>query len=124
LLAGAPSAATAIPASLLPSEVEYRLATADGSRGQRGAVAELLPATIQWADQVCAAGSPSLYHALAQSIARYRLRVDDDFAQVWILGTVACGLGVCHSCTVETRHGPVLSCHDGPVFRLKEIEAW
>lgn len=124
LLAGAPTAATAIPANLLPDEVEYRLATSDGSRGQRGSVADLLPAIIQWADQVCAAGSPSLYHALAQAIARYRLRVDDDFAQVWILGTVACGLGICQGCTVETRHGPVLSCHDGPVLRLKEVEAW
>jgi dihydroorotate dehydrogenase electron transfer subunit len=124
LLAGAPSAATSLPADLLPTDVEYRLATADGSRGQRGSVASLLPSIIQWADQVCAAGSPALYHALAEAIGRCRLLVDDDFAQVWLLGTVACGQGACHCCTIETRHGVLLSCREGPVLRLKEVERW
>jgi len=124
LLAGFPSAFAALPADLLPTAVEYQVATADGSRGQRGAVASLLPSIIQWADQVCAAGSAALYRDLAQAIARHRLRVEDDFAQVWLLGTVGCGLGVCQCCTVQTRRGPLLSCHDGPVLRLREVEQW
>ncbi len=124
LLAGAPSAATSLPADLLPTDVEYRIATADGSRGERGSVAGLLPSVIQWADQVFAAGSPTLYRALAAAIARYRLRVDDDFAQIWLLGTTGCGLGACQGCTVQTRRGPSLSCHEGPVFRLREVEQW
>jgi len=124
LLAGAAGAAAALPADLLPTDVEYRLATADGSRGVKGNVAALLPSVIQWADQVFAAGSSALYHALAQAIARHRLRVDNDFAQIWRLGTVGCGLGICQCCTVDTLHGPALSCHDGPVFRLREVETW
>lgn len=124
LLAGAPSAGTALPASLLSPEVEYRVATADGSLGQRGNVALLLPDVIQWADQVCAAGSPALYHALAGAIARYRLLVDREFAQVWMLGTAGCGMGLCQACAVQTRHGTVLSCREGPVFSLKEVESW
>jgi NAD(P)H-flavin reductase len=84
----------------------------------------MLPSVIQWADQVCAAGSPALYRSLAQAIAKYRLRVEDDFAQVWILGQTGCGMGVCQCCTVETRRGQALSCREGPVFRLREVETW
>lgn len=121
VLAGAPSAGTLLPASLLPAEVEYRVATADGSRGRKGAVADLLPEVIQWADQVCAAGSPALYRALNDAIAKHRFLVDKDFAQVWLLGAVACGVGTCLSCTVETRRGAALSCREGPVFRLGDL---
>lgn len=121
LLAGAPNAATVLPADLLPPEVEYRVATADGSLGERGSVSSLLPAVIQWPDQVCAAGSPALYTSLADAIARHRLLVDADFAHVWQLGPAACGLGACQSCAVETRRGPVLSCREGPVFRLRDL---
>lgn len=124
VLAGAPSTTTLLPADLLPPEIEYRVATADGSRGQRGNVAALLPEIIQWADQVFAAGSPALYHALADAIARYRLRVDDDFAQVWQLGTVACGAGACQCCAIDTRRGLVLSCREGPVLKLRQVETW
>ena len=124
LLAGAPTAATALPASLLPAAVEYRVATADGSLGQQGTVGSLLPDVICWADQVCAAGSPPLYRALAEAIARYRLAVEPDFAQVWLLGPVACGLGTCLSCAVEGRRGPLLSCREGPVFTLREVDIW
>jgi dihydroorotate dehydrogenase electron transfer subunit len=122
LLAGAPTSGTALPPDLLPAEVEYRLATADGSRGQRGSVAGLLPDVIQWADQLCASGSPALYRTLADVIGRYRLLADDDFAQVWLLGPVACVTGVCLSCTVAARHGPSLSCRDGPVYRLRDLD--
>jgi len=122
LAAGAPSATTTLPADLLPTDVEYLVATADGSLGQRGTVASLLPDVVQWADQIGAAGSPALYRALSEVIARHRLIVDDDFAQVWWLGPIACGLGTCLSCTVETRHGRVLSCREGPVFRLRDLD--
>jgi dihydroorotate dehydrogenase electron transfer subunit len=122
LLAGAPTAGTALPPDLLPAEVEYRLATGDGSRGQRGAVAALLPDVIQWADQLCAAGSPALYRTIADVIARRRLLADDDFAQVWLLGPAACVTGVCLSCTVATKRGPSLSCRDGPVYRLRHLD--
>ncbi len=122
LLAGAPTAATALPADLLPPAVEYRLATADGSLGARGNVAALLPDVIPWADQVCAAGPPALYRALAEAIARFRLAAEEDFAQVWLLGPVACGLGTCLACAVPTRRGLALSCREGPVFRLAEVD--
>jgi dihydroorotate dehydrogenase electron transfer subunit len=122
LLAGAPTAGTALPPDLLPAEVEYRLATGDGSRGEHGGVAVLLPDVIQWADQLCAAGSLALYRALADVIARRRLLADEDFAQVWLLGPAACVTGVCLSCTVAAKHGPSLSCRDGPVYRLRDLD--
>lgn len=123
LAAGAPTAGTAFPADLLPAEVEYRLATADGSLGERGSAATLTPPLVLWADQVFAAGSPALYRELAGIVTRGRLHVEQDFAQVWLLGPVACGLGACQSCALETRRGAVLTCHEGPVFPLSEVAA-
>jgi dihydroorotate dehydrogenase electron transfer subunit len=34
---------------------------------------------------------------------------------------MACGLGACLGCVVETTHGMIASCVKGPVFELDEI---
>ena len=62
LLAGAAGAAGLLPAAMIPAEVEYRVATADGSLGQRGTVLDLLTPPresplLLWADQVFAGGT-------------------------------------------------------------------
>ena len=51
LLFGAASAAQVYPSSLLPDEVEYIVATDDGSFGHKGFVTELIPQFEAWADQ-------------------------------------------------------------------------
>ena len=121
LLAGAATAAEALPARLLPAEVEYRLATADGRLGLPGSVSDLLPGALEWADQVCAAGSPAFYQTLWAAIQRQRLRAEAGFAQVWLGTTIGCGVGACLSCAIETRRGSRRVCKDGPVFDLWEI---
>ena len=67
LLYGAPEASQVYPSSLLPDEVEYVVATADGSLGHRGSVLDLVLDYEAWADQSFAAGSSSLLGALARS---------------------------------------------------------
>lgn len=34
---------------------------------------------------------------------------------------MACGIGVCYSCTCRTSHGNKLTCKDGPIFLGREI---
>ena len=41
--------------------------------------------------------------------------------QVSMEKRMACGVGACLSCVVETVHGKKRSCVDGPVFDAQEV---
>src|SRR5574340_1437371 len=69
LLFGARSAAQVYPSSLLPPEVEYVVATDDGSLGQAGRVTDLVAAYEAWADQAFACGPWPMLAALARLAA-------------------------------------------------------
>ena len=75
LLYGAADAAHVYPSSLLPDEVEYVVATDDGSLGHRGFVTELVPKYEAWADQSFAAGSASLLGRVSALAAGRRQRM-------------------------------------------------
>ena len=66
LLFGATSAREVYPSNLLPDEVEYVVATDDGSLGHRGFVTELVPQFEGWADQAFACGPMPMLRALAR----------------------------------------------------------
>src|SRR3954454_22246460 len=65
LLYGAADSSQVYPSSLLPDEVEYVVATADGALGHRGSVLDLVLDYEAWADQSFAAGPAALLGALA-----------------------------------------------------------
>jgi dihydroorotate dehydrogenase electron transfer subunit len=69
LLFGAASAAEVYPSNLLPDEVEYIVATDDGSLGHAGYVTDLLPDYEGWADQAFACGPVPMLAALARLAA-------------------------------------------------------
>ena len=71
LILGARSAAEVLPSSLLPDEVEYVVATQDGSLGHHGDAADLVPDYEAWADQCVGAGSDELIARLVD-LARGR----------------------------------------------------
>ena len=123
LALGGSRAEALYPLKNLPPAVEVRLATRDGSAGQRGSVADLLPDLLAWADVVCAAGSPALYRALKQHAAAARFRLEPGFMYGLVdTGLLPCGVGVCLGCPVETAAGQKLACLHGPVFDLAELE--
>src|SRR3954449_10580462 len=66
LLFGAASAREVYPSNLLPDEVEYVVATDDGSLGHHGFVTELVPQFEAWADQAFACGPQPMLAALAR----------------------------------------------------------
>ena len=43
------------------------------------------------------------------------------FTQVSLEKRMACGIGACLSCVVETVQGKKRSCVDGPVFNAEEV---
>ncbi|HSN07246.1 MAG TPA: hypothetical protein VLV82_07875, partial [Candidatus Angelobacter sp.] len=75
LLYGAATAAQVYPTSLLPDEVEYVVATDDGSLGHRGSVGDLVLEYDAWADQAFACGPPSLLARVAGLAAGRRQRL-------------------------------------------------
>src|SRR2546422_3489704 len=75
LLFGAAGAREVYPSSLLPDEVEYVVATDDGSLGHHGFVTELVAAYEGWADQAFACGPRGMLAALASQAAGRRQRL-------------------------------------------------
>jgi dihydroorotate dehydrogenase electron transfer subunit len=146
LLFGAATAAEVYPSSLLPDEVEYVVATDDGSLGHHGFVTDLVPDYEGWADQAFACGPAPMLAALARLAAgrRERLgvaklgrkrgagRVDPPgspaarrkaFLQVSMEQNMGCAVGACLGCVVMGIGGqPQRVCREGPVFAAEELD--
>jgi len=147
LLFGAASAREVYPSSLLPDEVEYIVATDDGSIGHHGFVTELVPEYEAWADQAFACGPAPMLRALAGLAAGRRERLGvarlgrkkgagrpdpigsprarrKAFLQVSMEQNMGCAVGACLGCVVMSVTGtPQRVCREGPVFASDEI-AW
>lgn len=146
ILFGAQSASHVYPSSLLPDEVEYVVATDDGSLGHHGLVTELVADYEAWADQAFACGPHPMLKRLAALAAgrrerlgvavlgRKRGRGKQDplgspaarrkaFLQVSMEQTMGCAVGACLGCIVLGIEGPQRVCREGPVFAAEEI-AW
>jgi dihydroorotate dehydrogenase electron transfer subunit len=145
LLFGAASTAEVYPSSLLPDEVEYVVATDDGSLGHHGRVTDLVPEYEAWADQAFACGPEPMLAALARlargrdarlGVARLSRRKGKRAAapgsqqarrkawlQVSMEQNMGCAVGACLGCVVIGIDGPQRVCREGPVFASEEI-AW
>ena len=146
ILFGAQSASLVYPSSLLPDEVEYVVATDDGSLGHDGFVTELVTDYEAWADQAFACGPHPMLKRLAALAAGRRERLGvatlgrkrgggkhdplgstaarrKAFLQVSMEQTMGCAVGACLGCIVMGVDGPQRVCREGPVFAAEEI-AW
>jgi dihydroorotate dehydrogenase electron transfer subunit len=147
LLFGGAGARDVYPSSLLPDEVEYVVATDDGSVGHRGFVTELIPEYEAWADQAFACGPLPMLRTLASLAASRRRRLGvaslgrkrgagrpipsgspqarrRAFLQVSMEQNMGCAVGACLGCVVMATNGtPQRVCREGPVFAVDEL-AW
>jgi len=147
LLFGAASAREVYPTSLLPDEVEYIIATDDGSVGHRGFVTDLVPLYEAWADQAFACGPAPMLAALARLATGRRERLGvarlgrkrgggktdplgspaarrKSFLQVSMEQNMGCAVGACLGCVIMGTNGqPQRVCREGPVFAAEEV-AW
>ena len=146
LLFGAASAREVYPSSLLPDEVEYVVATDDGSLGHHGFVTELVADFEAWADQSFACGPYPMLNALARLASGRRQRLGvahlgrkrgagravplgspearrKTFLQVSMEQRMGCAVGACLGCVVMGVTGtPQRVCREGPVFASDEID--
>jgi dihydroorotate dehydrogenase electron transfer subunit len=145
LLFGGAGAGDVYPSALLPDEIEYVVATDDGSVGHHGFVTELVPEYEGWADQAFACGPLPMLSALASlaSSRRRRLGVANlgrkrgggrpipagspqarrkAFLQVSMEQNMGCAVGACLGCVVMSTTGtPQRVCREGPVFGSDEL---
>jgi len=120
-LMGAQTADALLEASEFPGEVEYVVATEDGSAGYHGFVTDLVPDYLQWADQVFSCGPGPMFQSLRNAVIRNRIGKRPS-VQVSVERTMACGIGACLGCMVETKRGMKTSCVDGPVFDMEMLQ--
>lgn len=145
VVTSAPGAASVYPSSLLPDEVEYAVATDDGSLGHHGPLVDLVGAHEAWADQCFAAGPLALLADLATlargrdarlGVARLgrkgRARSDPpgsaaarrrSWLQVLPDHALGCALGTCLGCAIAGAREALRVCRDGPAFAPDEL-AW
>jgi dihydroorotate dehydrogenase electron transfer subunit len=109
-----------LPASALPSQVEYVVATDDGSKGYAGFVTDLVPEYARWADQVFTCGPEPMFRSLRNTLGPHRIG-GKPTVQLSVERTMACGLGACLGCVVETKRGMQTSCVHGPVYDMDDL---
>jgi dihydroorotate dehydrogenase electron transfer subunit len=119
-LLGAMSADGLLSPQHLPGEVEYIVATNDGSAGHQGFVTDLIPQYLQWADQVFSCGPEPMFRSVRREVLANRF-ASKPAVQMSVERTMACGVGACLGCVVETRSGMKTSCVEGPVFDMDEL---
>ena len=119
LLFGGATAHDVYPSSLLPDEVEYVVATDDGSVGRQALVTELLATELDRAPNatIYACGPPAMLDAVRALCSERGVP-----AQLAMESGMACGFGACFGCVVPTRNGYVRLCVDGPVLDAAELE--
>lgn len=117
---GAADASGLLSTSELAEGIEFLAATDDGSQGHRGLATELTVDYVRWADQIFACGPEPMYKTLRSVIDPLRLNKKPP-VQISVERGMACGLGACLGCVVETHHGMITSCVKGPVFDLDEV---
>ena len=115
---GARSADGVYPAQLLPPQVEYQVATEDGSMGAPGFVTDLFARHLSWADQSFACGPVPMFRAMSPIVRRDGMNRP---VQILMETDMACGTGICYGCAVFTRQGVKLCCKDGPRFNLLDV---
>jgi len=96
---------------------EVHLSTEDGSSGHRGFVTDLPVFTDNHWDKVYSCGPEPMMKAVAAKCSARNI-----FCEVSLENLMACGIGVCLCCVVETASGNVCSCTDGPVFNTSLLK--
>ena len=101
-----------------PHVRECFVTTDDGSYGTQGFVTTLLPELLKGGtyDGVAVCGPPIMMERVAGIASEYGIP-----CEVSLEKRMACGLGACLSCAVDTKSGRRKVCKDGPVFPAGEV---
>lgn len=93
------------------------LTTEDGSQGEKGFVTDHSALHNGHFDNICCCGPQEMMKA----VARYCIS-NNITCEVSLEHLMACGIGVCLCCVVDTVKGNLCTCTEGPVFNIKELK--
>lgn len=98
-----------------------KIATDDGSYGFKGKVTDLLSSILRTAHGIrhtalYACGPRPMLKEVSRLSREYKIS-----AQISLEEHMACGIGACLGCVVNTNNGYQRVCKDGPVFDAKSI---
>jgi dihydroorotate dehydrogenase electron transfer subunit len=93
------------------------LTTEDGSEGEKGFVTDHSVLKKAKYDRIYCCGPESMMKAVALYSRKNNIN-----CEVSLENLMACGIGVCLCCVVDTIKGNVCSCTDGPVFNINDLK--
>ncbi len=95
---------------------EVFIATEDGTEGTRGFITDI-PAFREsnW-DRIYCCGPEPMMKSIAKAAGER-----DIFCEVSLENLMACGIGACLCCVVNTSEGHVCTCTEGPVFNIRTL---
>lgn len=101
--------------------IEVKVATEDGSYGQKGMATDLLKDLLQASGfklqaVIYACGPKEMLKEVAEISGRNGLK-----SQASLEERMGCGLGACLGCVVRLESGYRRVCKDGPIFNLSEV---
>ena len=95
------------------------IATDDGSVGLKGNISILFD-KIDWDTQRLTYIYTCITNPMMKAVQAFAAK-KGLLGQAACEGTMACGLGACLGCSIETKNGFKTVCHDGPAFDLDEV---
>ena len=109
----------------LPAMKDIRVVqvTDDGSCGGKGTACDGVREYLEWADRIYVCGPVAMCRAFSEMVLNANPEVACRIleAEVSLEVRMACGVGACYGCSIETRSGRRKVCQDGPVFRMGDI---
>jgi dihydroorotate dehydrogenase electron transfer subunit len=93
------------------------LTTEDGSCGEKGFVTKHSVLSDERFDRIYCCGPESMMKAIAHYSKEKNI-----FCEVSLENLMACGIGACLCCIVDTKKGNRCTCTDGPVFNITELK--
>ena len=96
---------------------EVFLTTEDGSQGEKGYVTSHSVLSTKKYDRIYCCGPDSMM----KKIAAY-CRNRNIICEVSLENLMACGIGACLCCIVDTVNGNLCTCIDGPVFNVNDLK--
>lgn len=93
------------------------LTTEDGSEGEKGYVTDHSIFSGEQYDKIYCCGPDSMMKSIAGHCKKRGIS-----CEVSLENLMACGIGVCLCCVVDTVKGNICTCTEGPVFDIKDLK--